>query len=129
MAAQPKRLPDANELAIERTRLAHERTLMAWVRTAVSLITFGFTIYKFFQYLVEQGGGRAVEHTLGPRHYGLLMIICGLVSLALATLQNFLYMRDLRQQTERPVYSLATLMAAIVAALGVIALLLVYLRE
>jgi uncharacterized membrane protein YidH (DUF202 family) len=33
----------------ERTLFSHERTLMSWVRTATSLITFGFTIYKFFQ--------------------------------------------------------------------------------
>jgi len=34
------------KLAVDRTRLAYERNLMAWVRTAVSLITFGFTIYN-----------------------------------------------------------------------------------
>jgi putative membrane protein len=39
----------ATRLAVDRTRLAYERTLMAWIRTAISLITFGFTIYKFFQ--------------------------------------------------------------------------------
>src|SRR5581483_2367687 len=38
-------------LAFERTYLAHERTLMAWIRTAASLITFGFTLFKYFQYL------------------------------------------------------------------------------
>jgi putative membrane protein len=37
-------------LAVDRTWLAHERTLMAWVRTATSMISFGFTIYKFFQF-------------------------------------------------------------------------------
>jgi putative membrane protein len=37
------------DLAFERTMLAYERTLMAWIRTAISLISFGFTIYKFFQ--------------------------------------------------------------------------------
>jgi hypothetical protein len=42
-------------LATDRTRLAHDRTLMAWVRTATSLISFGFTIYKFFQYMQEKG--------------------------------------------------------------------------
>ena len=26
---------------------------MAWVRTATSLISFGFTIFKFFQFLRE----------------------------------------------------------------------------
>jgi Domain of unknown function (DUF202) len=43
-------LPNATQLAVERTHLAYERTLMAWVRTATSLISFGFTIYKFFQW-------------------------------------------------------------------------------
>ena len=37
-------------LAVDRTALAHERTLMAWIRTAASLISFGFTIYKFFDF-------------------------------------------------------------------------------
>ena len=44
---------DATQLALDRTWLAHERTLMAWIRTSVSMISFGFTIYKFFQF--EQG--------------------------------------------------------------------------
>ena len=42
-------------LAYERTFLAHERTLMAWVRTAGSLITFGSSIYKFFQLGRDEG--------------------------------------------------------------------------
>ena len=44
-------------LAIDRTRLAHERTLMAWVRTAVSMITFGFTIYEFFEFELKDCDG------------------------------------------------------------------------
>lgn len=39
------------ELAIKRSAIASERTLMAWLRTAISMIGFGFSIYKFFQYL------------------------------------------------------------------------------
>ena len=44
-----QRLDIATKLAFDRTRAAYERTMMAWIRTATSLITFGFTIYKFFQ--------------------------------------------------------------------------------
>lgn len=45
----PEELPLGTRLSIENTRLAIERTVMAWVRTGTSMITFGFTIYKFFQ--------------------------------------------------------------------------------
>jgi putative membrane protein len=48
MNAADAKLDINTQLSIERTMLAHERTLMAWVRTATSLISFGFTIYKFF---------------------------------------------------------------------------------
>ena len=41
---------------MDRTRLAYERTLMAWVRTATSLISFGFTIYKFRRILAAKSG-------------------------------------------------------------------------
>ena len=41
-------------LALDRNKLAAERTLMAWVRTALSMISFGFTIYKFLQVIDEQ---------------------------------------------------------------------------
>ena len=41
---------ERTDLAVERSVMAAERTLMAWIRTALSMIGFGFTIYKFFQY-------------------------------------------------------------------------------
>jgi len=51
-------------LAVDRTWLAHERTMLAWVRTAASLISFGFTIYKFFQLEISklaEGPARAAD--------------------------------------------------------------------
>ena len=47
-------LETSDILALDRTRMAAERTLMAWVRTALSMIGFGFTIYKFLQVVQEQ---------------------------------------------------------------------------
>ena len=58
-------LDSSTALALERTRLAHERTLMAWVRTATSLISFGFTIYKAFEYL-RQRQPDVAHGVLGP---------------------------------------------------------------
>jgi uncharacterized membrane protein YidH (DUF202 family) len=65
--------PSSTELAVERTWLAHERTLMAWVRTATFMISFGFTIYKFFQFeqgsLSEGGADGLGRVTLHPRGF------------------------------------------------------------
>jgi putative membrane protein len=41
-------LDDSTALAFETMRASHERIMMAWISTATSLITFGFSIYKFF---------------------------------------------------------------------------------
>src|SRR5215510_3050230 len=97
-------LPSTNELALERNRLAYDRTMMAWVRTATSLISFGFTIYKFFEY-VNQSGQTATQRRIGPREYGMLMIITGVIVLAIATFP-----------------------AALISVLGLVALIAVWLR-
>jgi len=118
---------DANTstlLATERTRLAHDRTLMAWVRTSTSLISFGFTIYKFFQYLQEKQAPQ--ERLLGPRQYGLLMISIGIVALVLATIQHRRDMKVLRALHPEVPYSLTTVLAGLISILGVAALLAVF---
>jgi putative membrane protein len=79
MADQP--LDTSTRLAVERTRLANERTLMAWIRTSTSLIAFGFTIFKFFQYLATQEHRHTV---VSPWIVGMTMILIGLTGLALA---------------------------------------------
>ena len=84
-------------LAVDRTRLAYERTLMAWIRTAVSMITFGFTIYKFFQFELHD---RPVPDgtVLNPRAFAMAMIVVGLVSLLLSTVQHRQSMQALRAE-------------------------------
>jgi putative membrane protein len=108
-------------LAVERTLLAHERTLQAWVRTAASLISFGFTIYKFFQ--LEAAGKVHASQVIGPRAFASLMIIMGIVGLALATLQNRQEMKRMRREhpwmKER---SLAGWIAAMISVLGILAI-------
>lgn len=120
---------DATQLAIERTRLAHERTLMAWVRTATSLISFGFTIYKFFQFTREESHIEHPEHLLGPHNFALLMILAGLVSLVLATVQHWQSLKTLRAQDPQAPYSLAMMLAILVAGLGLLGSLAVIFRQ
>ena len=57
----------SNEMALDRTLMALERTLMAWIRTSLSLISFGFTIYKFLQALGDKGGVAIREIRQGGR--------------------------------------------------------------
>jgi inner membrane protein YidH len=114
------------KLAIDRTRLAHERTLMAWVRTATSLISFGFTIYKFFQFLRD--GEPAPESMVGLRGFATLMIGIGLTALLLATLQHRRDRLELQAEFGPMPYSLAGFVAVLVAVLGVLGLLSVVLR-
>ena len=72
----------STQLSLERTILSHERTLMSWVRTSTSLITFGFTIYKFFQ--LELQNRPPLQGAIGPRQFAVLMISIGLFSLMIA---------------------------------------------
>ena len=115
-------------LTADRTRLAHERTLMAWVRTSTSLISFGFTIYKFFQYLQEKRTG-ARDRLLGPRDFALLMTSIGLVALALASWQHRRDMKALRAQHPGVPYSLAIVLAVLISILGMVALLAAIFRQ
>lgn len=105
-------------LAYERTFLAYERTQMAWMRTALSLISFGFTIAKFFEYLSDKQAAPA----MGPRAVGVLMISIGLVALALSTLQHWRALRALHAQHPHLPRSLSWVTAMLLALLGLFAL-------
>lgn len=119
----------ADRLAVDRTRLAYERTHMAWVRTAVSMISFGFTIYKFFQFELE---GRPFRDSdiIGPRGFAMIMISIGLLALVVSTIQHRHSLQGLRAEYGGAVpLSLATLVAGLFSALGLLALVMVILRQ
>jgi len=109
------------DLAAERTILAHERTLIAWVRTAASLISFGFTIYKGFDFLSRSGVTEPVGW-LSPRAFGTSMIGTGLVALVMALVQHARSRSALRHQGHEMPRSLALFTAALVAVLGFLGL-------
>src|SRR5262245_61414280 len=90
-------MDSSTNLAVDRTRLAHERTQMAWVRTATSLISFGFTIYKFFQIeMAKEMAAHPVTAPIGPREFALIMIATGLIALLLSTIEHYASLRRLR---------------------------------
>jgi putative membrane protein len=113
-------------LAAERNRLALERTLMAWTRTATSLIAFGFTIFQIFRYLAESE--RLAAPYLSPQLVGSVMIVIGVAALILAWLQHRQELAALRVEFGPMRYSIASVVAAMIAGLGVLALLVTTLR-
>ena len=120
-------LDRSTELAFVRTRAAYERTMMAWIRTATSLITFGFSVYKFFQIEVPSRADR--EHLIGPRQFGFMLVSIGLFSLVLATFEYRQNIRMLRVEFSHDQRSLAVLVSALISFLGVAALLLMIFRQ
>jgi inner membrane protein YidH len=117
----------STELAFERTRAAYERTMMSWIRTATSLITFGFSVYKFFQ--LEAPTGAQPNRLIGPRQFAFALVSLGLISLLLATIEYRRDIRALRAQYANAQPSLAVLLAAFISLLGIIALIAMALRQ
>ena len=120
-----------NRLALDRTRLAHERTMLAWTRTATSLITFGFSIQQFFRIA---RAGVPENRWIGPREFGLLMIVIGLVALLLAAVEHRTAIKALdAQYPTAEGYSVAPrsrarTLSALIAILGLLALASMFFR-
>jgi putative membrane protein len=121
-------MADSDDLALQRTFLAHERTVMAWVRTATSLISFGFGIYKFFQYLSESSGPRP-DRFFGPREFALIMIALGVLALAMAAYQYKQNLKLLEQRFGAKYRSLAGSLAVLVSIMAFGLLAVVWLHK
>jgi putative membrane protein len=122
---------DANvTLSVDRTRLSYDRTLMSWIRTATSLITFGFTIYKFFQ-IESDRMVAASSRLIGPREFSLMMIAIGLTSLLVATIEHSRDLSALKAQFPQARFprSTARFMAGLISLLGVCAIATILLRQ
>jgi putative membrane protein len=112
---QPK-LADA--LAMERTRMAADRTLMGWIRTALSMISFGFTIFKFLEYTQEQGITPLLRAHGGPREVGLTLIGIGIFALIIACIQHWQFFKKLGAVQPYKPWDLAFIVAILIGLLG-----------
>jgi putative membrane protein len=113
-------LDEGTRLAVKRTQLAAERTLMAWVRTAFSMISFGFTIGKFLDYLSNQPDSHLPlgEHNLLPK----ILVLIGLASLLIGAWEYRHLMLKLGDEVGvKHRVSAIGIVATLVALLGVLA--------
>jgi putative membrane protein len=118
---------NSTDLASERTRMAAERTLIAWIRTALSMISFGFTIYKFLQAMQESQ--KLPIRPNGPRNLGLTLIALGTIGLILACIQHRSLLKQLRYSSPMgPRWSLAMSVAVSISLLGTLAFVSIALR-
>ena len=117
------------DLALQRTVIAAERTLMAWIRTALSMIGFGFSIYKFFQYLPEELAAGNIKRPQAPRNLGLTLIALGTLALAAAAWQHWSFLKQIGAAKLRNVWSISFVVAVAVVMIGLLAFYGVLLRH
>jgi putative membrane protein len=106
----------ATSLAVARTVMAADRSLMAWVRTALSMISFGFTIYKVLQGFAAVSAKRG--HLDSPRCMGLFLTAIGTFSMAMGTVEYVDTMKAKQAIGRYRVFRPAMLMAMIMSLTG-----------
>lgn len=117
------------DLALQRSIIAAERTLMAWIRTALSMIGFGFSIYKFFQYLPEEIASGNIRRPHAPRNLGLTLIALGTVALAAAAWQHVQFLTQIGASQKQQIRSISFAVAIAVVLIGILAFYGVLLRH
>lgn len=120
---------ERTDLALHRTVIAQERTLMAWIRTSLSMIGFGFSIYKFFQYLPEEIAAGNISRPQAPRNLGLSLIALGTLALVAAAWQHRSSLNELGASKKRHAWSLSFVVALFVILIGFITFYGVLLRK
>ena len=120
---------ERTDLGVQRTLMAAERTLMAWIRTSISMIGFGFSIYKFFQYLPEEIAAGNIQRPQAPRNLGLTLIALGTLALAAAAWQHRIFLKEIGAARMRHPWSISFTVAILVILIGLITFYGVLLRH
>ncbi len=114
-----------NGLALQCTRFASERTLMPWVRTAFSMITFKFSLVKFFQYLRGDHGDGA---DTGVHYLGLAVRLVGIAAVSVGISEHWGPLKSLHAVDGSRRGTPALYIAAVVGLLGISALVIAMTR-
>jgi putative membrane protein len=105
------------DLGVSRTLMAADRTLMAWIRTGLSMLTFGFTIYKFLLY-VKESVSTSVLRAQGPRRFGIFLIGLGTASIIFGLIDYYRLAESLAGASGRKPWSFALLVGTLTSVLG-----------
>jgi putative membrane protein len=120
--AATKAPPTPNQLATQRTdmatarsTLAADRTLMAWVRTGLSMISFGFTIYKILDGF-RGSSDLVLQHS--PRNVGLFLTGLGTLAVIMGTVDYWHNLKLLRVFHAIRIWRPSFIMALVMCATG-----------
>jgi putative membrane protein len=118
-----------DKLAVDRTAMAADRTLMAWTRTSISMISFGFTMYKVLEGVLKEGGGIAfTKNPAGPRILGLFLIGVGTASLVIGMIEHWNTKRELGKESRFRLLSPTFLTSATILLFGAVLFLSIILK-
>jgi putative membrane protein len=107
---------ERTDLAAKRTAMAADRSLMAWTRTGLSMISFGFTIYKLLQAFQAAGSLLPNEHS--PRRIGLFLTGLGTIAIVIGTIEHWQTLRDLKDEYSQRFWRPAFVMALVMSVAG-----------
>jgi putative membrane protein len=114
------------KLAIQRTVMAADRTLMAWIRTALSMISFGFTVYKVIEGL--QSRAAPIVGELDGRRFGLILCGLGIISITVGIIEFFVTVRDIQKRYPAIGWRYSLMIAAIMLTLGLSMFMMIWAR-
>ena len=91
---------------------------MAWVRTSLSMLSFGFTIYKFLEGALQR---HALANPDSPQQVGLFLAGMGTLAMVLGLFSYWSTLKDVRQlecfRLGRPILLISVIMAVAGVAL------------
>jgi putative membrane protein len=129
MSEELKKTSTTDELARERNRAAADRTLMAWIRTSLSLIAFGFSIGKIYDYLEKANPERVLDPINSARIFGEAFIALGVFGLIAAIVQHRSIVKRIKHgefvYTEHlPLTMITAIILTLIGLFGFVAVLL-----
>lgn len=110
----PPALP--SDMGAMRTIMAADRTLMAWVRTSMSMLSFGFTIYKFLESAAQH---EALARPESPQRVGLFLAGMGTAAMIFGILSYWTTLKDIRQVEAFRLARPALLISVIMTVAGI----------
>jgi putative membrane protein len=88
---------DRTEMAALRVGLAIDRTTLAWIRTTLGMSSFGLGMIGFFRALRERAETpESIRLHEGAIHFGVLLVVIGVVASVLVTISHLSMLRKLR---------------------------------